>query len=92
MEYTKGEWVASVKTEREFHANLQMIVGDYQKEQGGCSVICYVNDLVQEAEANANLIVQAPRMVELLLDMTTNGWNATIHERAEEIIQTLDLS
>lgn len=83
MNYTKGEWkiergivIASVE-------GLRITNGLPDKKD----VIAHIYPW---AEANAQLIAQAPRMAELLKWMVTNGWNAGVSEGAKEILDSLE--
>ena len=62
--YTKGGWKVGARTEQDFHDNLLMITGGFNKTTGGFPAICYLNDLVNEEQANARLIAAAPDMYE----------------------------
>ena len=81
MGYTKGEWEV-------FDAYKKTHGIIIRTKECGEVARCFGDD----AEANAHLIAQSPRMAKLLLRLVNDGWSASISMEAKEIIQTLDLS
>ena len=76
MKYTKGEWMHTL-------IGLESKIVD---EKVGIIAHLGERSTLAEIEANARLIVSAPKMANLLLYLVNEGWNAGVTEEAREIL------
>ena len=90
MDYSKGKWGVS---EEDFGYSVRcvksIINGFDEDDDVEIAEINGYLDNEGEAIANAHLIAASPRMANLLERLVNDGWNASISEEAEALLQTL---